>query len=447
MDQTQHTPGQDTEKLQNEENGTRKDSLSDSLPSIDQAPLTPLGHIDDDDAESAAAYQSLLRHRKERRRKKIVHIAIVAGIVAAVALFLAARSLFPNNGGSGGPSLPTEVVYRDDFRETISGTGSAKPREQVTVATGLEGEVLSIDVAVGDTVSEDQILMSVKNDSLDKAVDEAWFAYKDAEAAEDAAQEALNAVWYGSDQAAKDSAYIALKRAELATESAYAAYEAAVKKAEDRTVRAPIAGTVISLGGAVVGQQLGPAAGGEGQSSTSTGIQLADLSQMSIVVQVSEIDISKVKVGQTATVTFSALPNVVSDAVVSEIATLSSSGDGNYYGGGGNVTYAVTLLIENPDPQLKPGMTASVSIDVQYIPGALCVSTSALMTDDGETYYLLVVTDPATGKTEQRFVTVLAESSTTAAIEGDIAEGDEVQSGVGWTGSETETGMSGSMGY
>lgn len=446
MDQTQHTPDQDTEKLQNG-NGTRKDSPLDGLPSIERAPLTQPGQIDDDDAESALAYQSLARHRKERRRKKIVRIAIVAGIVAIGAIFFAARSLFSNGGSTDNPTIPTEFVYRDDFRETISGTGSAKPREQVTVASGLEGEVLSIDVAVGDTVAEGQILMSVANDSLGKAVDEAWYAYKDAEAAEDAAQEALNAVWYGDDQAAKDSAYIALKKAELATEKAYGAYEDAVKKAEDRTVRAPIAGTVVSLGGAVVGQQLSTSAGGEGQSPASTGIQLADLSQMSVVVQVSEVDISKVEVGQTATVTFSALPNVVSDAVVSEIATLSSSGDGSYYGGGGNVTYEVTLLIENPDPQLKPGMTASVSIDVQYIPDALCVSANALMSDDGATYYLLVVTDPATGATEQRFVTVLAESSTTAVIEGDIAEGDEVQSGTGWTGGEPEAGMGGSVVY
>lgn len=232
MDQMQHVPGQDTEKTQSEKS-TRKDSLSDSLPSIDQAPLTPIGQIDDDDAESALAYQSLARHRKERRRKKLVRIAIVAGIVAAIVLFLAARSLFSNGGSADNPTIPTESVYRDDFRESVSGTGSAKPREQVSVASGLEGEVLSIDVAVGDTVSEGQILMTVKNDGLGEAADEAWYAYKDAEAAEDAAQEALNAVWYGDDQAAKDSAYIALKKAELATEKAYSAYEDAVKKAED----------------------------------------------------------------------------------------------------------------------------------------------------------------------------------------------------------------------
>jgi len=79
---------------------------------------------------------------------------------------------------------------------------------------------------------------------------------------------------------------------------------------------------------------------------------------------------------------------------------------------------------------------------VQYLPGALCVSTSALMTDDGENYYLMVV-DPETREAMPVTVTVLAEGSTTAAIEGAVAEGDEVQSGLSMPtaeGAEYETG-------
>ena len=416
----------------------------DRLPKIEQPKLTPIGQIDEDDAESAAAYQSLMRHRAERRRKKIVRIAIVAGVVAAIVLFNFVRGLFSHGGGSGEVVIPTEFVYRDDFRESISGTGSAKPSEQVTVATGLTGEVLSIDVAVGDTVFKTQPLMTIENDSLDTDADEAWFKYKEAEAAENTAQEELNYVWGTSDdQAERDRVYIALMRARAATQAAYDAYEQAAQKARDRTVRSPIDGTVISLGDITVGQQLG-APSGEGQGTgtgQSAGIQIANLSQMTVAIEVSEIDITKVEVGQHAVVTFSALPGVESEAYVTGIATLSSGGGEGYYYGG-NVTYTVTLLIEHPDPQLKPGMSASVRIDVKYLPGALCVSTSALMTDDGTTYYLLVK-NPATGEFERRTVTVVAEGSTTAVIDGAVAEGDEVQVGFGWTGesgSENEDG-------
>ena len=437
MDQT-HNASEETRKL-------------DSLPEIDakKPALTPVGQIDDDDAESAAAYQSLMRHRAERRRKKIVRIAIAVGVIAAIGIFLGVGKLISGGGSEGGEAaIPTEFVYRDDFRESISGTGNAKPLEQVTVAADLTGEVISVDVAVGDVVFKSQQLMTIKNDSLDTDADEAWFKYKEAETAEDAAQTELNYVWGTSDdQAERDRVYIALMRARAATQAAYDAYEQAATRAHDRTVRAPIDGTVISLGGVAVGQQLGAATTPEGQGQTpsasaSTGIQLADLSQMTVAIEVNEIDITKVAVGQHATVTFSALPGVESEATVTEIATLSSGGgEGGYYGGG-NVTYTVTLLIENPNPQLKPGMTASARIDVQYLPGALCVSTSALMTDDGENYYLMVV-DPETREAMPVTVTVLAEGSTTAAIEGAVAEGDEVQSGLSMPtaeGAEYETG-------
>lgn len=416
------------------------------LPQIDGPATVPVGQIGEDDAESAAAYQSLMRHRKERRRKKLLRIAIVAGVAVAIVLFNAIRSLLSNGGGSGEITVPTEFVYRDDFSESVSGTGSAKPRRQVAVAADLTGEVESIEVAVGDTVSEGQILMNVKNDSLDKAVDDAWYAYKEAEMAESEKQDVLNNVWYGDNQDAKDRAYIDLMRARTATEEKYKAYEEAVQKAHDRTVRAPFAGTIVSLGDAVVGQPLGSSSPSPGAATTtapnaSTGIQIADLSQMSVTIEVSEIDISMIEVGQHATVTFSALPGVEAEAYVTEIATLSSSGETGFSGGGG-VTYTVTLLIEEPDPQLKPGMSASVHIDVQYIPDALCVSTSALMSDDGSTYYLMV-RNPETGEFEQRFVTVIAESSTTAVVEGDIAEGDEVQGGSAGVPGGTDGSMDG----
>lgn len=431
------------DQMRNASEETRK---LGNLPEIDaeKPALTPIGQIDDDDAEGAAAYQSLMRHRAERRRKKIVRIAIAAGVIAAICIFLGVGKLISGGGSdSGEAAIPTEFVYRDDFRESISGTGSAKPRQQVTVAADLAGEVTSIDVAVGDVVFKGQQLMTIRNDSLGTDADEAWFKYKEAEAAENTAQEELNYVWGTSDdQTERDRVYIALMRARAATQAAYDAYEQAAQKARDRTVRAPIDGTVISLGDATVGQQLGTAPSGEGQTpapSSSTGILLADLSQMTVAVEVNEIDITKIAVGQHGTVRFSALPGVESEAVVTEIATMSSGGGEGYYGG--NVTYTVTLLIEQPDPQLKPGMTASVQIDVQYIPDALCVSTSALMTDDGTSYYVLVKED--NGEFVPQPVTVIAEGSTTAVIEGAIAEGDEVQISGGWSGeagAEYETG-------
>ena len=394
----------------------------------DERPQGLSEDMDDEDAESALAYQSLMRHRKERRRKKIIRGVIALCVVAAVGAFLAIRSCSGHNGEEDMPTMQVDFVYRDDFRESISATGSARPNSSVVV-NPVAGTVTSVDVAAGDAVTVGQTLVTIENGSLDKAVSDAWFAYKEAEAAVDTAQQELNAVWYGDDQAAKDTAYITLEKAKATRDSALEAYQEAVDEADNRDLKAPISGTVISMG-LQVGQKIGE--GTTGMSGTSDTIQIADLSQMRVTVEVSEIDITKISVGQGATVTFSALPDVELEAEVVNIAAASSgSGDGGY-GYGGNVTYAVELLIPEPDPQIKPGMTASVRIDVQALDDVLMVPTSALMTDDGESYYVMVVTDLEAEELEMRPVTVLAESGSSAAVEGDLAEGDMVQIVYAW---------------
>ena len=416
MDETNPSP----------ENMDERETIAHSLanlPVIDGSGTTPPDDLDDEDAESAAAYQSLMRHRKERRRKKIIRTAIALAIVAVIGIFFALRSC---GGGTSDPDVPAmqvDYVWRDDYRESINATGSARP-DSLVVVNPVSGTVTSVEVAAGDTVTVGQTLATIENSSLDKAVSDAWFAYKEAEAAVSEAQAALNAVWYGDDQAAKDETYIALEKAKAARDSALEAYQEAVDAADNRDLKAPISGTVISMG-LQVGQKTGE---GSATGGTSETIQIADLSKMRVTVEVSEIDITKVVVGQGATVTFSALPGVELYAEVVNIAA-TSSGEG---GGWGAVTYSVELLIPEPDPALKPGMTASVSIDVEALDDVLMVPVSALQTDDGENYYVFVVTDLEAEEVEMRPVTVLAEGTSSAAVEGDLAEGDMVQIVYSW---------------
>ena len=170
---------------------------------------------------------------------------------------------------------------------------------------------------------------------------------------------------------------------------------------------------------------------------------------MTVSVQVNEMDISKVSVGQAARATFSALPNVELDATVTRIATVSSSDASSAVSayGGSVVTYAVDLLIPNPDPSLKPGMTASVTISSTDIPDALMLPLSAV-NGEGDQATVSVVTgqdDSGFPTTEERHVTVLANNGTMAAVEGDVAEDDEVVIGMMQEGTEAiEDAMTGS---
>jgi HlyD family secretion protein len=311
------------------------------------------------------------------------------------------------------------------------------------VTPEVDGIISEVFVSEGDYVEAGTTLLTIRNDSLDKAVREADIQLRSAKtqlsSAKDNYTTAYNAYYADqTDLATVNSAADAVDAAQLSLETAQSAYDDAVATANKRTVTAPASGTVVVMN-AVEGAAVGSGAGAGAAATATAGssgalITIGDLSQMTVSVQVNEMDISKVSVGQTARATFSALPNVELDATVTRIATVSSSESSSAVSsyGGSVVTYAVDLLIPNPDPSLKPGMTASVTISSTDIPDALMLPISAVTGEGDQATVSVVTSQDETGlpTTEERHVTVLATNGTMAAVEGDIAEGDEVVIGV-----------------
>ena len=90
---------------------------------------------------------------------------------------------------------------------------------------------------------------------------------------------------------------------------------------------------------------------------------IGDLSTLEVDVEVNEIDVSGVKVGQTAEVTFPAFPDIQEDAEVVSVAAAATNTSSETTGsGGGIVTFTVKLSIKHPDDRLKAGMSANVKI-------------------------------------------------------------------------------------
>lgn len=322
---------------------------------------------------------------------------------------------------------------RGEFSESVQATGTAQPLTSVVVTPEADGVIASVDVALDDAVAEGQVLLTIRNDELDRAVKQAELDLRTKRAENDAVQKAYNELYYAAREEGTDEAWdaanaklIELETSRLNLEIAQDAYDDAVATAAGRTVKAPASGSVVALNavtGASVGTGGTTSSGAEGGGSGPL-VQIADLSQMTVKVQVNEVDISRIAVGQAARVTFSALPGTMLDAQVTRISTTATADP--YGGSGGVVTYDVELLIPEPAPELKPGMTASVEILMQSVPDALTVPVSALMTDDGVSYYVYVMGDPETEAVERRDVTVPAQSDTTAVIEGDVSDGDLV---------------------
>ena len=447
----------------NHEQETQKLDVISPNPLAAPNPNDPLADLDPEERE---AYEQLKRMRAERRRKKLIRRGVVVGIIAAlVAGFFVFRAVTANKPDDS-IQVVTTPAHTGPFTTEVTGSGSIKPSSSYVVQPQIDGTIDSVNVVAGQTVKAGDVLFTIKNDDLDRAINEAGRGVRTAKqgvdeanqgveqarqtvnAAEEAVNKAQNLLNANPDdtdlQAALEGAQAELKSArnalteaqrapesaQISLEAANDAYSQAVERAEQRTVKSPIDGTIVELNaqpGATVGQAVASA----GTQGTGSLCLVANLSQMNVTLQISEVDINKLSLDQTANVTFSAVPDLTLSATVKSIASTSSGNDasGNGYGGGGGATYAVELVIPTPDPRLKPGMTADVSIITNSIDSALIVP-SAAVTDFGDgTGVVYVEDDEKTHAAHTVHVEILGDNGSETAIkptEGAIRDGDLV---------------------
>ena len=369
------------------------------------------------------AYAKLKAKRAERRHKKLVRRGIAAGIVGGIILIAIIVSVALNSQpqSAGGPV--TDMVMEGTFTTTVEAKGQLKPISASVVSPSVDGTVAQINVQAGQTVNEGDVLMTIKNDELDSAVAEAQRAVAAAQEDLNNAQKALAAAQAAPAMEADGTAVptdtsadaSAVSSAQRNLASAQATLEQANAKGAERTVKAPSSGSIVELNTKVGATVAGGVVMGEGDTSGGKQcMQIADLSKMKVTVQVGEKDIAKIAVGQSANVTYPAFPDIVSQGTVTAIASVANA-DASY-GGSGSVTFNVDILIEAPDSRLKPGMTAEVSVVTEQLDDVVMVPTMALMTEDGENYYVNLATDNEGKETRRVKVTVVTQNDNDAVV-------------------------------
>lgn len=138
-------------------------------------------------------------------------------------------------------------------------------------------------------------------------------------------------------------------------------------------ITAPFTGT-LTLVNSKVGDQV---------TAGAAAFQLDDLSHLYLDVAVVEDEIRRVQVGQPVTIRFDALPGAEYPGTVSEVANFGKAT-------AGTVNFTVTVEIQSPVRDIKPGMTASVRIITGVVTNDLLVPTRALYTRDGQTIVYLL---------------------------------------------------------
>lgn len=142
--------------------------------------------------------------------------------------------------------------------------------------------------------------------------------------------------------------------------------------------------------------------------------RLDDLTHLLVDVQVSEVDINRIQPGQEVSLTFDAILGKEYKGKVTEVALVGSSNQGV-------VDFTVTVELVDPDEDVRPGMTAAVSVVVRQLEDVLLVPNRAVRVRDGKRVVYIL----RNGTLEPVNITLGASSDTNSeVIGGDLKEGD-----------------------
>ena len=190
--------------------------------------------------------------------------------------------------------------------------------------------------------------------------------------------------------------------------AAQANMQALQNTVDQASIIAPFSGTITainSLPGSLV-------------SSGDVAVQLDDLANLTVDLEISQMDVNKISIGQTAQLSFDAIPEAVYSGAVSEISEAGSAS-------GEDAVFKVRIVLTDPDDSIKPGFSATVSIITDQVDDALLVPNSAIQyKEDGSAF---VMKTTGLGEYTSIPVEIGARSDAyTELVSGDLEEGDKL---------------------
>jgi len=165
----------------------------------------------------------------------------------------------------------------------------------------------------------------------------------------------------------------------------------AMNQAEDNikkiSVTAPIDGLVVlhpnmdSTGGWYFGQALPDYHVGDQVSPGNSIADVIDISHLEVSAQVGETDHSNLKPGQQADIQVYALPN---DKFTGKVETVGAATSQDSWMGNSQHKFDVTILLDKPDPRLRPGFAARLVIRGDHLSHAVSIPSEAVFNREGK---------------------------------------------------------------
>ena len=205
-----------------------------------------------------------------------------------------------------------------------------------------------------------------------------------------------------------------VNQAQTAVNSAWYSYQQ-----NSSTVYAPISGTVTGLS-LRVGQVIAESINSQTNTQSSTKIASIKTDALPVVnINLSEIDVPKVKVGMKATVIFDTFSDKTFTGKVVSVDTTGVVGSGV-------TNYPLAIELDSKSDSVLPNMAGSANIITQTKDNVLMVPSTSVQTQNGETFVRIL----KNGLPQQVAVETGISSDTQTEILSGIKEGDTVVSSV-----------------
>jgi macrolide-specific efflux system membrane fusion protein len=352
------------------------------------------------------------------------------------------------------PQYLTEQVIIGDVEKAVLATGSLQPYEVVNVGAQSNGEVLSVDVNLGDHVVPGQVLAQIdpaqlknqlRNANTRLAERKAQVGMVQANLAMNKAnvirQTKLRQAGVGSDaqfeqaQAQMKNNEANVQQFENQIRTAETEVELAQINLDKATIRAPIEGIVAEI----VTHQ--------GQTvnvnrETPTIVKLAKMDVMSVRAQISEADINKVKPGQKVYFTLLGDPEKRYYAKLRMREVTPAGGVLDPNGSGppkGAIYYNALFEVPNKEGELLPAMTAEVHVVLGEANHVMTVPLTALGPREADGRHRVRVIGPD-GAPQDRRVAIGLSNSSVAEVKDGLRVGEKVV--IGEASSEKATARS-----
>ena len=239
-----------------------------------------------------------------------------------------------NPGGISGNDTATAIVGG----VACSAPGKFEYTQNKTVYAETSGTITRINFKSGDRVYKDNSILKIENESVENQATKARLSLNDAQISISDLNDDL----------------------------------------EQYAIKAPIAGKIIQKN-SKAGDKLGLGS----QSSTNVMAVVADLSKFKLTINIDELEVSSLEVGQKATVTVDALDGQVFEGIVDNISIIGTSSNGV-------TTYPVEIVIPAPEgTKLIPGMNVDAKIVIEEKENILLLPAAAInrggtVTKDGK---------------------------------------------------------------